>query len=372
MCAGQTRPALVKMFEEPLKKRCVLCGFESESISDSLRVCVNCLRNKPAESLNFVKKTRNRWRRSLGLPTQIPRGGKKCFLCVNECEIAPGGVGYCGVVQNKDGRLMPVTNRFDEAYLRWYLDPHPTNCVALPVCPEKEHRNFYNLAVFFAGCNLDCLFCQNIDHKYMVSGKELRDGEFVSLDRFVQIADQKRVSCVCFFGGDPVPWSNFALKVSRKIQKRICWETNGLMNESIAKQMASISLKTGGIVKIDWKAFTPSVYEALTGVNGEKATERLKNNVRVISQSDTRKDPPLLVVSTLVVPHYVDEVEVAGIAGFLAQIDENIPYVLLAFAPQHLMHDVPTTSKEQMKKVFETAKSKGLKRVFIENVWLLS
>lgn len=360
------------MFEPFAKKRCVLCGIESELISSSIRVCVNCLRDRPTEALKFVRNTRDRWRRSIDFPTSIPHGGKKCFLCINECEIPIGGMGYCGILRNEGGRLVPVTKSFKEAYLRWYLDPHPTNCVALPVCPEKDHRGYYNLAVFFAGCNLDCLFCQNIDHKYMLFGEKLRDGEKMSLEEFVRIADQRRISCVCYFGGDPLPWSTFTLKVSRKTKKRICWETNGLMNESVARQMASISLETGGIIKIDWKAFNPSVYEALTGVDGVKAIERLKENVRLIQSMDERKDPPLLVVSTLIVPHYVDELEVGGIATFLAQIDENIPYVLLAFAPQHLMHDLPTTSKEQMKRVFETASSKGLKRVFIENVWLLS
>ncbi|MGE0032996.1 MAG: radical SAM protein [Pseudothermotoga sp.] len=319
-----------------------------------------------------MRNVRNRWRRSIDFPTSIPRGGKKCFLCINECEIPAGRSGYCGVVHNEDGKLIPITKRFDEAYLRWYLDPHPTNCVALPVCPEKEHRGFYNLAVFFSGCNLDCLFCQNIDHKYMLSEGKLKDGERVSLEEFVRIADEGRISCVCYFGGDPLPWSSFTLRASGKIKKRICWETNGSMNESIAKQMASISFETGGIIKIDWKAFSPTVYEALTGVNGEKAIQRLKENVRLIHSMDDRKEPPLLVVSSLIVPHYIDEVEVGGIAGFLAQIDENIPYVLLAFAPQHLVHDVSTTSREQMKRVFEAARAKGLKRVFIENVWLLS
>jgi pyruvate formate lyase activating enzyme len=272
------------MFEPFAKKRCVLCGFESELISSSIRVCVNCLRDRPTEALKFVRNTRNRWRRSIDFPTSIPRGGKKCFLCINECEIPIGGMGYCGILRNEGGRLVPVTKSFKEAYLRWYLDPHPTNCVALPVCPEKDHRGYYNLAVFFAGCNLDCLFCQNIDHKYMLFGEKLRDGEKMSLETFVRIADQRMISCVCYSGGDPLPWSTFTLKVSRKTKKRICWETNGLMNESVARQMASISLETGGII----------------------------------------------------------------------------------------MHDLPTTSKEQMKRVFESARSKGLKRIFIENVWLLS
>jgi pyruvate formate lyase activating enzyme len=107
-------------------------------------------------------------------------------------------------------------------------------------------------------------------------------------------------------------------------------------------------------------------------VDGEKAVDRLKRNVELIAKMDVRKEPPLLVVSTLIVPHYVDEFEVFNISRFLAQIDEKIPYVLLAFAPQHLMHDLPTTSREQMRRVLEAARSSGLKNVFVENVWLLS
>lgn len=359
------------MLEDVPKKKCALCGFESSEISSSIRVCVECLRKNPKEALVFSKKSHEKWRRSIKFPITPSLGGKRCQFCVNECEIPSNGVGYCGVVKNIGEKLIPLTERFDRAYMRWYLDPHPTNCVAFPVCPEKNNIGFYNLAVFLAGCNLDCLFCQNIDHKYMLSNGEMRDGEIVSVDQLVSVANQKRVSCVCYFGGDPIPWSPFLLNASKKVSKRICWETNGLMNETVAKQMALISLKSGGIVKIDWKAFTSSVYEALCGVNGERAVERLKKNVSVISSIDSRKDPPLLLVSTLIVPHYVDEVEVGKIAHFLAQIDENIPYVLLAFAPQHLMHDVPTTSREQMKRAFNAATSAGLKRVYIGNIWLL-
>lgn len=359
------------MIEEAPKKKCVLCGFESNQISSSIKVCVECLRKNPKEALIFSRRSRERWRYSIGFPIAPPRGGKRCHFCVNECEIPPNGVGFCGVVKNIGEKLTPMIGSFDRAYLRWYLDPHPTNCVALPVCPEKDRFGFYNLAVFLSGCNLDCFFCQNIDHKYMLSEGETREGEIVSVEQLVSVAEQKRVSCVCYFGGDPIPWSPLLLNASKKMSKRICWETNGLMGETMAERMALISLKSGGIVKIDWKAFTPSVYEALTGVDGERAVERLKKNVRIVSSLNDRKDPPLLVVSTLVVPHYVDEVEVGKIAHFLAQIDENTPYVLLAFAPQHLMHDVPTTSKEQMKKAFDAATSAGLKRVYIGNVWLL-
>ncbi|WP_238565068.1 radical SAM protein [Thermococcus litoralis] len=301
---------------------------------------------------------------------------------MNECKIPEGSSGYCGIMWNRKGKLVPITGSFDKAYLHWYLDPHPTNCVARPVCPEKEHRGFYNLAVFFAGCNLDCLFCQNIEHKYMIKNGSIDpfEGVVMSSKELADIAMRSRVSCVCYFGGDPTPHSPYAIKASREILKRaekvgaikrICWETNGLENPNIMREMARISLESGGIVKIDWKAYSPSIYEALTGVNGRKALQRIKENIRIIVAMDERKEPPLLVVSTLVVPHYIDGKEVGGISRYLAQLNPDIPYVLLAFAPQHLMHDVPTTSKRQMERAYTIARREGLKRVFIGNLWLL-
>ena len=362
--------------------KCKLCGYESEEISESIGVCVNCLRTKPQKALKIAKESHKKWRKLIGLPLQPPNEGIKCSLCINECKIPEENSGYCGIIWNKKGKLVPITGGDDYAYLHWYLDPHPTNCVAEPVCPEREHRGFYNLAVFFAGCNLDCLFCQNIEHKYMIKDGKMDpfEGIIMSSEELVNVAMKREVSCVCYFGGDPTPHAPYAIKTSREILKRaekvksikrICWETNGLENPNIIREMVRLSLESGGIVKIDWKAYTPQVYEALTGINGEKALQRIKENIKLISSMKTRNEPPLLVVSTLVVPHYIDEEEVRKIATYLAKLDPEIPYVLLGFAPQHLMHDVLPTSKKQMEEVYYTAKEEGLERVFIGNPWLL-
>ncbi|MEM4761984.1 MAG: radical SAM protein [Thermofilum sp.] len=354
--------------------KCRVCGFESEEISRSVGVCVECLRREETSILH-ARRARERWRRELDLPLPSASGGRTCALCSNECEIEEGRAGFCGVVKNEGGRLTTITGSFEKALIHWYYDPHPTNCVAFPVCPERDRIGYRNLAVFFSGCNLDCLFCQNVDHKYMIAGSRIVEGDVVGCEELVQLAMDQRTTCVCYFGGDPTPWSVYALRVSREIakraQKRICWETNGLENPKVMERMARLSLESGGIVKIDWKAYTPSVYEALTGADGKKAVSRLKENVSLLVRADTRKTPPLLVVSVLVVPHYVDEVEVGGIAEYLAGLDPEIPLVLLAFAPQHLMHDVPTTSKKQMEAVRRRALEAGLKNVFVGNVWLL-
>ena len=78
-----------------------------------------------------------------------------------------------------------------------------------------------------------------------------------------------------------------------------------------------------------------------------------------------------IVASTLLVPGYVDVSEVEKIAEFIASLDENIPYSLLAFYPHFYMRDLPTTSRKHAEECYRAAK-RYLKNVRIGNVHLLS
>jgi len=97
-----------------------------------------------------------------------PRGmrescGQQCRLCASECSIGEGEYGFCGLRTNREGTIEPlVPHRSALAYS--YLDPLPTNCCAAWFCPGS-HKPGYNIAVFFYGCNFNCLFCQNALHK---------------------------------------------------------------------------------------------------------------------------------------------------------------------------------------------------------------
>lgn len=378
--------------------KCFLCGAESKLVSSSVGVCVECLRRRPLEALDVAKESHLRWRSKVGLPLTPPRdpNGVRCSYCINECSIPPGERGFCGIMTNRGGILEPVAGA-GKALLYAYLDPHPTNCVAGPVCPANTwrgypeytsfrgvERGFYNLAVFFAGCSLDCLFCQNWEHKTALAEDSwrVRGTVYVSgIEQLVDAAMDPRVTCVCYFGGDPGPHTPYAIAVSRIVArkaekegliKRICWETNGLENPRVMREMSRLSMKTGGIVKIDWKAWAPEVYEALTGVNGRKAVERLKENVKIVaSMMDERPQPPLLVISVLLVPGYVDVSEVRGIAEYVASVNPNIPLILLAFHPDHRMMDLPPTSRRHASEAVKAARNAGVKEVHIGNEWIL-
>jgi pyruvate formate lyase activating enzyme len=150
---------------------------------------------------------------------------------------------------------------------------------------------------------------------------------------------------------------------------RICWETNGSINPSLLDEMIELSMISGGCLKFDLKAWDEGLHRALCGVRNEQT---LSNFERAAKRIHERPEPPLLIASTLLVPGYVDEEEVACIAGFISRLDPEIPYSLLAFYPQFYMDDLQTTSKDQAERCHVRAKEAGLKRVRLGNVHLLS
>ncbi len=69
---------------------------------------------------------------------------------------------------------------------------------------------------------------------------------------------------------------------------------------------------------------------------------------------------------------YIDAEEVAAIARFIASLDPNIPYSLLAFHPQFYMSDLPMTSRVLADQCCQAARHAGLNNVRIGNVHLLT
>jgi len=362
--------------------RCKHCGRESSLISQSLGLCSDCLRHNYDEVLPIIKQAHEEARKSFNLPPYSPKAeaGVACRICVNECSIAEGGVSYCGIRTNKDGKLKGATA--DRAKVSWYYDPLPTNCVADWVCPagtgagypkfayrRGAEVGYKNLAVFYHACSFDCLFCQNWHFRKLTNS-----GDWVTASKLDEAVDE-HTSCLCFFGGDPTPQlphaiyaSKLALKKSRGRILRIYWETNGSMHPALLKQMAELSLNSGGCIKFDLKAWNDKLHIALSGVSNSRTLD----NFRFLgSYNKMRPSPPFLVASTLLVPGYVDKEEVAGIAAFISSLDPDIPYALLAFHPDFCMSDLSTTSKQQATECLDAAKAAGLTRVRLGNIHLL-
>jgi len=364
---------------------CANCKKESPLIAESLAVCSECIRQDFNRVLPLIEKAHKISRNEFHLPEAVPRdkAGVKCTICANECEIPEGGFGYCGLRTNHLGKLVHLVDRA-KGSLAWYHDPLPTNCVAEWVCGEKESYGYKNLAVFYHGCSFNCLFCQNWHYREEVEllmeraipaplqGPEnSRNENFISSEELAGCVDGK-TNCICYFGGDPVPHIHHALETSRlalkKKKVRICWETNGYMNPGFLKEMAELSLNSGGCVKFDLKTFSEELNIALCGTSNRRTLENFSLLAKYCKE---RREPPFLVASTLLVPGYVDRFEVLKIARFIASLDQEIPYSLLGFHPHFYMLDLPNTSRRHAEECLEEAKNAGLKRVKIGNIHLL-
>jgi pyruvate formate lyase activating enzyme len=348
---------------------CRVCGERSPLIADRLGVCIGCIRERPEQALSVADQAHVAARRLFDLPERPPRAedGRRCGLCVQDCRIGEGQRGYCGLREVRDGRLRHLAGTPERGLLHWYRDALPTNCVADPVCAGHTQRGKHNLAVFYASCTVDCLFCQNYHFRQV----DPAESDTLSAEELADLAND-RTFCVCYFGGDPASQMMHALAAGRRLAERglaVCWETNGTARPSLMDRALDLALASGGCVKFDLKAYHDTLHRALTGASNRHT---LENVSRAAARFDERPQPPPLVVSTLLVPGYVDVQEVERIARFVADQNRDIPYVLLGFAPHFLFPDLPRTSVRHADEAEAAARETGLTTVRIGNRHLLS
>jgi len=340
--------------------KCKVCQKESSLISQYPAVCLDCIREDFDKSKPYILEAHRKTRVDFDLPTTPPKDEKGifCNLCVNECRISENERGFCGLRKNVNGKLFGVDLKGGN--LSFYFDSLPTNCVADWICaggkgfgyPEFSYTKggeygYKNFSVFYCGCSYNCLFCQNWHYRDRLV--DIERGKLVSAEDLANVIDEK-TSCICYFGGNPscqLPHSILTSKIALKNKKnrilRICWETNGTMNEKLLDEIIKISLESGGCIKFDLKCWTEELNIALCGVTNKRT---LENFVKVSSFIEQRPNPPLLVASTLLVPGYIDEYEVEKISKFIASLNRDIPYSLLAFYPCFYMRELPTTSRK--------------------------
>ena len=98
--------------------------------------------------------------------------------------------------------------------------------------------------VRFAGCNLNCTYCDTNDSKSIKSGKLMTPQEVCDEIENLLTSDCKTVS---FTGGEPSLYPEFISEVSSKLDLNIMLETNGTLPDNID------SIKKLDIVSLDIK-----------------------------------------------------------------------------------------------------------------------
>jgi len=184
------------------------------------------------------------------------------------------------------------------------------------------------------------------------------------------VADEY-TSCICYFGGDPSCNPRHSIETSRLLNEDrnvvVCYETNGNISKKWLNDIAEIIESTNGTFKFDLKAFSPHLYETLTGVSNSLVLKNFKS----LATSKREREGEFLIASILLVPGYIDVHEVRKISAFIAECDPTIPTALLGFYPHHTMSDLPRTSVAHAQAALDAAKEEGLENVRIGNVGLL-
>jgi pyruvate formate lyase activating enzyme len=335
-------------------------------MAEALGLCPVCARG--GASLVAAREAHERARRRFGLPDEPPRAsaGVPCGHCSAECVIAEGRRGYCGLRIVRDGRLEQLAGTPERGLAHWFRDPLPTRCFASWICQGGRQAGMHNLAVSYAGCTLDCLFCQNWSFRDVdpVRSSGVSAAEVVA-------QGNARTYCVRLFGGDPAAQMPHAMAVGKELAAKgiaVCWETAGTAGPLWMDQAAVLSLESGGCIQFNLKARTEPLHVTLTGQGNRRV---LDNLTRLAERFGERPEPPLLVVGTLLVPGYVEADEVSRIAAFVAGINPRIPFTLRPFRPSFLMNDLPPTSVEHAQRAEEAAREAGLELVHVADRHLL-
>ncbi|MGA1841739.1 MAG: AmmeMemoRadiSam system radical SAM enzyme [bacterium] len=275
----------------------------------------------------------------------------ECFLCNHKCKIAPSKFGFCGVRQNIDGRL----------YTHVYRE-----VIAANVDPIEKKPLYHFLpgtvsfSIATAGCNFQCDFCQN----WQISQVSKRDGMNLSgydlpPEDIVSNAKEKGCQSISFTYTEPTIFFEYAYdtaKLAKKEGLANIFVTNGFMT-SEALETISPYLDA---CNVDLKSFNEEYYKKMCKAH----LKPVLDSIRLMKQLDIWVE-----ITTLVIPDENDgEEELSSIAGFIAEVDPDIPWHVSRFHPDYKLTDKGPTPIATLRRAFSLGKKAGLRYIYIGNV----
>ena len=145
----------------------------------------------------------------------------RCLLCPNDCIIAEGKKGRCGVRANKDGKL------YSEIY-------NKATSVALDPIEKKPlyhyHRGELILSLGTKGCSFACPWCQN----WSISQDRNTPAEEITADGVIKKAKKLGSFGIAYTYNEPFIWYEFALECCKKVRENKLenvFVTNGYINK---------------------------------------------------------------------------------------------------------------------------------------------
>ena len=276
-------------------------------------------------------------------------GYVRCALCPRRCVVPPGGRGYCGVRENRDGVYYTLT----------YGNP-----CAVHVDPI-EKKPFYHFlpgttafSIATAGCNLDCKFCQN----WQIS--QARPEQLRSYDlppaKLVQAAVESGAPSIAYTYSEPTIFYEYMFdcaKIARDRGLRNVYHSNGFINEEPLRELCRYL----DAANIDLKGMSEEYYSDMTA----GSLEPVLRTLRVLKEEGVHVE-----ITTLVVPGRNDDPDMLRreCEWIHDNLGPDVPLHFSRFHPQHRLQDLPPTPIETLDRARSIALEAGLRYVYIGNV----
>lgn len=278
-------------------------------------------------------------------------GKVHCYLCPRDCKIGLGQTGFCFIRKNEGGKLVTLGYGRPAAI---QIDP----------VEKKPLNHFYPGTRIFsmgtAGCNLGCFFCQNWDISKAKSD-QVNSAE-LSPEEVCLNAERYNCPSLAFTYNEPSIWGEYVIDISREAHQRglkTVMVTNGYITEEAFYEV----YEHIDAANVDLKAFTENFYGKITLSHIKPVLETLER-----LQRDTNV---WFEITNLMIPTLNDgPEEVKELSDWvLDHLGDRVPVHFTAFHPDFKLMDKPATPKQTLEMARNIALERGLKFVYVGNVF---
>ncbi len=281
---------------------------------------------------------------------RLDHGDVHCFLCAQHCRIKNGARGKCGVRENREGTLYSLV--YGRLIAR-NVDPIEKK----PLFHFMPGTRSYSIAT--AGCNFQCMFCQNADISQVSPGQKIIHGIDAAPETLVQEALRSQSASISYTYTEPTIFMEYALDTAREAQAaglRNVFVTNGFMTREALDAVTPYL----DAANVDLKAFTERFYADHCGARLKPVLDTLRS---------MKERNVWVEITTLLIPGLNDDPgELRGLAEFILSLGPETPWHVTRFHPTHRMTDRPVTPLKTLERAREIGLEAGLRYVYTGNV----
>jgi len=308
---------------------------------------IYCTKFLGAESLITGNDKPWKWSREAMFYTQTPRG-VKCGVCPNECTIRNGEASQCRNRVNYNGKLFTIA----------YGNPCAVHVDPIEKKPLYHFLpNSLSFSIATAGCNFECLNCQN----WEISQSSPKDTRNIELfpEKVVEQCLLNDCKSIAYTYSEPTTFYEYMYdtsKIARQHGVKNVLVSNGYINDAPLKELS----KYIDAANIDLKSFKNDIYLRLNAGTLQPVLNTLKT---------LREHGVWLEITNLVVPSWTDDLDmIKQMCDWLVSNGlVETPLHFSRFFPLYKLTQLPQTPLDILTKAREIAIKSGLKYVYIGN-----